>query len=119
MILFDLGGTETVSANFTAPAQLTVFNLTPTTTTETNGVVSDMVCGDYITFERLAYDSKYEVNCHGINEAGVMASIPLLDECCCEVRMDSCNAVITLDGKGVYRAIYHGTNRENILLIKE
>lgn len=119
MILFDLGGTETVSANFQAPAQLTAFNLSPIKTTEVNGVVTDMECGDTITFERLAYDDKYDISCKGIDEAGVRASTPVLDECCCEVTMSDCENVITLEGKGLFRAVYHGDNRENILLIKE
>lgn len=119
MILFELGETNTVSPNFRAPAQLTAFGLTPTAITEVNGIVTEMVCGDTITFEQLAHDSKYELNCHGIKEEGVIASTPLLDECCCEVKMDACDNLITLDVKGLFRAVYHGNNRENILLIKE
>lgn len=119
MILFDLGGTETVSANFTAPAQLSVFGMSPTTMTEKDGIVTDMQCGDTITFERLAYDGKYELNCRGIVEEGVKASAPLLDDCCCEVVLSACGNSIYIEETGIFRAVYHGDNRENIILMKD
>lgn len=119
MILFEQGSTNTISPTFSAPAQIAVFGMTDTQYEESEGVVTNTICGDYITFERLAYDDVYDRDCKGVTEQGIKASAPVLDECCCEVQITACNNVIALEEKGIFRAIYHGDNRENILVTKE
>lgn len=118
-ILFEKGKTNLVSKTFESPAQLTLFNATPMSYTENNGVVTAMECGDYITFERVIFDTNYSVDCKGINENGVMASAPLTECDGCEIRLDANCNTLTLEQKGIYRAIYHGKFRENIILIKD
>lgn len=118
MILFELGKTDTVSKTFTAPAQLTAFGLTKDKHLEENGIVTESICGDYISFERVVYDATYDITCQGIDEQGEIASEPLLEEGC-EVILTYANNSLQLEGRGTYRAIYHGDNRENIMLIKE
>ncbi len=119
MILFKKGGTDIVSKTFEAPAQLSVYGLSKTEHTEVDGIVVDSECGDVITFERLIFDEHYDVNCAGIQEEGVLDSAPLLDEDGCELTMSYRNNSMMIEGKGTYRAVYHGDNREDITLIKE
>ncbi len=109
---------NTVSKTFNAPAQLSVFGMTKNKHTEEDGIVTESVCGDYITFERVAYDGVYDITCQGVDEKGELASEPLLEDGC-EVAMNYANNSLLIEGRGTYRAIYHGDNRENILLIKE
>lgn len=118
-MLFEQGKTNLVSGTFTAPAQLSLFNATATEHTFEDGIVTDSACGDFITFEKVLFDGVYDVACNKIIEGGVMASAPLQDEDGCDVQMDYRHNSLFIEGKGLYRAIYHGDNREEIILVKE
>ncbi|MBE2895709.1 hypothetical protein HPC38_02295 [Pasteurellaceae bacterium HPA106] len=118
-VLFDQGKTNLVSATFSAPAQLSLFNATADEHTFVDGIVTESNCGDFITFERVLFDGDYDVVCKGIIEGGAIASAPLQDEDGCDVQMNHKNNSLFIEGKGMYRAIYHGDNREEIILIKE
>lgn len=117
-VLFELHGKNMLSPTFEAPAQLSVYGLLPMQVTYEDGIPVEKVCGDYITFERVIFDDEYEINCKGIKEDGDLASAPLLEDGC-PVRMDYGNNSMMIEGKGTYRAVYHGEHRENVVLVKE
>lgn len=94
------------------------FNLAPSTwETDADGKVQ-IEEGDYVYFERVLYDKVYDVDCSlEIDEGGVIASTPLLDECGCLVKLDACNNTIELPSPGAFRAYYVGQNRVDATVV--
>lgn len=123
-VLFQQGSTETTSQVFNAPATIVGFSLAPTTYEYENdsdgSLVTGVNCGDYVVFERVLLAEDYKKECgKSIKSDGVLASTPLMDECCKPLRLTACNNEITIEGSGTYRAIYIGDGRAEAIVIKE
>lgn len=119
--LFEFGKTNMVSRPFSAADRMVVigFGLRPLEfTAKPDGTLDKLSECDYVTFERLLYDEVYDLHkCTGINEQGVIASVPVNDGCGKLIRLDHCNNTVWLNEPGIYRAIYHGEGRPEAALI--
>lgn len=120
--LFALGKSNTESATFSGPVQITGFNLRPYHAQGVQvgdcGFKLEEECGDYVYFEELLFDGDYEINCcKGIEEDGALLSEPLKNECgellCINAHMNTVN----IHKKGIFRAIYVGDGRPEAAVV--
>lgn len=119
--IFEIGKTDTVSHPFSVIDRvlITAFNLRPIEyTKKDDGTLKDFADCDHVTFERLLYDDVYDIDkCKNINEMGVIASAPVLDECGNTVKLTHCNNTVWLEQPGLFRAVYHGDGRPEAAVV--
>lgn len=73
---------------------------------------------EYVYFERVIFDNNYDITkCDGIDEGGIIATAPLLDDCGCPVILTACCNTIKLPEPGKYRAYYIGDSRPEVTVI--
>lgn len=117
-IVFKEGFVNTISDQFSGPAEVIGFNLKPDYfEQDENGLTTAVECGDYVTFEYVLNKGDYNVDCSNeISSSGVRASTPLLDECGEPVKLTACNNAVIIDTTQNVRAIYHGDGRMNAIV---
>ncbi|MBS9779184.1 MAG: hypothetical protein KGV51_01020 [Moraxellaceae bacterium] len=125
-VIFERNKTNTVSKTFVAPATVTGYDLLANqpiideSDSPTHGMVTDIKCGDYITFEKLLFADDYDIACgNDISSEGVIASTPLRDECGEPIKLTACHNILDIAIKGNFRAIYHGDGRSEAIVTTE